>query len=179
MSARDLAALIKLGLPSEAHGRGRVFDPLAVRQWLESQGLVHEAPGQSKFTPDRRARILAAARAGQWRSTAATAGGIDYATLKRWLNRAASEPAYAEFRRELLEAERAAELDALAGIRSAGRDDWRALAWYLERRHAKRWAKREHLTTRLHLAGQTPGDQETLLAEIEAQLTAAESDPDT
>jgi hypothetical protein len=43
LSQRRLAALLKAGLPCTGRGRGREFDPLAVRAWLTAQGLV-ESP---------------------------------------------------------------------------------------------------------------------------------------
>jgi hypothetical protein len=90
-------------------------------------------------------RILKALRAGAHRDMAAHYAGIDRSTLYRWLERGAgSEPgeeAYQEFRAAVEQAESESELRDLTFIGQAGRHDWRAAAWRLERRHRARWAR--------------------------------------
>lgn len=65
-------------------------------------------PTPSKFTQNRKERILQVLRAGGSRRQAALAGEIDQTTLGRWLERgrsSAPDGRWARFRREVLEAE--------------------------------------------------------------------------
>jgi hypothetical protein len=42
---------------------------------------------------------------------------------------------------EIVRAEAEAEMNALDSIQAAARDDWKAAAWYMERRFPQRWGK--------------------------------------
>jgi hypothetical protein len=54
------------------------------------------------------------------------------------------DPVYKEFSDAVDEAQAQAVTDALTDIREAGREDWRASAWFLERRSQK-WNKNMEL----------------------------------
>jgi transposase len=54
-----------------------------------------------------------------------------------------AEPRYREFCKAVLRASADAEVFATATIRRHMKDDWRAAAWYLERRYPQRWRRRE------------------------------------
>ncbi len=121
---------------------------------------------------------MAAARDGHYRSTCARAGGIDYATLKRWFKRAKDDPAFARFEQDFLQAEHEGEIAALAAIKGAGAADWRAWAWYLERRYPDRWGRREHLTAKIAAGDAPPGTRNDILARIEAEIAKREQQTD-
>lgn len=95
-----------------------------------------------KLTPEVHERICALVRAGNFRETASAAAGIDARTLRNWLRRGAEgEEPFATFSTDLDEAETVAEARNVAIIGAAAKDDWRAAAWWLERKASARWAK--------------------------------------
>jgi transposase len=101
----------------------------------------------TKLTPEIRQRIVTAIRAGNYAEPAARSAGISPATYYRWLKRGEKAPPgiYREFLEEVRRAESEAEVHAVAVIRKAMGDDWRAAAHYLERRYPDRWRRRESL----------------------------------
>lgn len=98
-------------------------------------------PNRRKLTPETRDRILALIKAGNYRETAAAAVGIRGDTLREWLRRGAREEGtiYSDFAELMDQAEAEAEARDVALIGKAGQEDWRALAWRLERRGKERW----------------------------------------
>lgn len=95
------------------------------------------AKGQraQKYEPERVARILAALRVGGTFAQAAACGGISVDTFARWRTR------YPAFGDAAERAAAAAEIHALAVISAASATDWRAAAWWLERRHPERYGR--------------------------------------
>lgn len=97
-----------------------------------------------KLTPDRAARIIAYVRAGSYKGVAARACGIDYSTLKRWVERGSEANApklYREFALGLAEADALDEIGLVGGIHVAALDPkhWQAAAWLLSRKHPDRY----------------------------------------
>ena len=93
-------------------------------------------PNRSKFTTERRARIVERLSAGASRRTAAAAVGIDHVTLLRWLRRgetAHPEGRWAEFLRDVREAEARPKMRALASAYRGMADDPDLALRYLER----------------------------------------------
>ncbi len=93
-------------------------------------------PGRpSKLTPDVEARILNAIRCGAPNKIACAAAGIGERTFYQWEEKAESHPdsEYAQFVRKLTCARQEGITARLAIIMKAGRTDWRAAAWLLER----------------------------------------------
>lgn len=105
----------------------------------------------SKFTPQNAAQFVEIVRRGNFRENACAQIGITPQTMRSWLR--AASTGYLE-RRQLEQAERdiyiawvreldCAEAEAedlmVTALRTAGIKDWRAAAWYLERRGPKRW----------------------------------------
>lgn len=93
-----------------------------------------------KFTVELGKRFCEIVRRGNFRETACAEIGITPPTMRRWL-RMASE-GHEELRawvRDLDAAEAEAEDVMVVAIRRAAIKDWRAAAWYLERRGPKRW----------------------------------------
>lgn len=116
--------------------------------------------GTTKLTPEREQRIVQLLKAGQHRSTVCHAVGIGERTLRTWLARAdEGDERWTEFARRVREAEAECETRAIVAIQVKGKDDWRAMAWWLERRFPLRW-------------GETRGAQAKLDAEREGMLEA-------
>jgi hypothetical protein len=98
----------------------------------------------TKLTPSCQDRIIQALRAGNHREPAARAAGIAPSTFYAWLERGAADPPdspYAGFAEAVQRAEAEAEVYAVAVIRQAMSEDWRAAVSYLERRHPGRWRR--------------------------------------
>lgn len=93
------------------------------------------AKGQraQKHTPECEAHILAALRAGATYETAAACGGVSADTLARWRRR------YPAFGDAATRAQATAEVHLLAQVSAA--KDWRAAAWWLERRYPERYGR--------------------------------------
>jgi hypothetical protein len=113
----------------------------------------------SKLTPDVHAVIVAAVSAGAYWTVAAEAAGISVDTLTRWRERGAEdvengvESAYALLCGALTRAQADAELRMLRLIEAHAIEDWRAAAWYLERRAPERWSRRDKVDqTITHIA---------------------------
>jgi predicted transcriptional regulator len=136
----------------------------------------------TKLTPEVAERIVNAIRAGNYAEQAARAAGISPATYYRWLKRGEREAGgiYHDFYEAVRSAEAEAEVYAVAIIRKAMGDDWRAAAHYLERRHPQRWRRhetREHTgearVTTEHLADPKTREE---LREIARRITGAGPD---
>ena len=126
-------------------------------------------PGRpTKHTPERELLLLEALRAGNTRKAASAAAGIHQDTMLDWVN---ADPAFSD---QCVRAEMEAERAAVGRIREAGRGhelirrdettttrkngdvvtrvqeewsqpQWLAEAWWLERKNAEEWGKREPL----------------------------------
>ncbi len=95
-----------------------------------------------RLTPDLGNRIISLVRRGAHRETACASAGVTRRTLEMWLERAKGGPhstRYKRFAEALDKAEAETESVAVSAIIVAGKQDWRALAWVLERRGAQRW----------------------------------------
>jgi transposase len=99
----------------------------------------------TKLTPETRDRILQALRAGNHAEAACRAAGIATSTSYSWLDRGEREPdaLYGAFAEAVRRAEAEAEVHAVAVVRRAMADDWRAALAYLERRHPARWRRQQ------------------------------------
>jgi len=98
-------------------------------------------------TPERTKRISDFIRAGNYAEVACRVGGISEATYYNWLKRGDSgESPYTEFLEAIKEAEAEAEARNIALIqRAAQNGTWQAAAWYLERKHGKRWGRKSEV----------------------------------
>lgn len=99
----------------------------------------------TKLTSELQTRIVQAIRAGNYADAAARSAGISPSTYYRWLERGerAASGAHREFRDAVKRAEADAEVHAVAIVRKAMAEDWRAAMAYLERRYPERWRRRE------------------------------------
>jgi hypothetical protein len=97
-------------------------------------------PNRRVNRADALARVEAALRAGVSRRAAAAIGGIDHATLYRWLEHSDAVT------QRVQTAEAQAELQAVVCINRAIQNGaWRAAVAWLERRHAQDWRLRTTL----------------------------------
>ena len=95
-------------------------------------------PGRpTKYTPDRVKRIIDTLRSGNYRCVAAAYGGISHETFSQWMDQ------YPEFSDAVIEAETAAEVEAVELIRS-GHPKY-VLEW-LSRKNPDRWGRKDHVT---------------------------------
>lgn len=97
----------------------------------------------SKFTIERRKRILEALRQGNTRKVAVALAAINYDTFCEWLRQ------YPEFSEQIKNAEAEAELASVKIIRKAAITTWQAAAWWLERRRPEEWATSHVVRVRL------------------------------
>lgn len=106
-----------------------------------------------KFTPDIALKIITyLGGSGCCLETAAAAAGINKCTLHEWLRLAErSKPGddskgteeLRAWKKQLDEAECMTEMRAAQGIMDAGHTDWKAWAWFLERRYPQRWGRKD------------------------------------
>lgn len=94
---------------------------------------------QSKLTPARQALAVEAIEAGVTYADAAACAGIAESTWHMWMKRS---PA---FREAIAAASARVELRCLQIINEAMVKDWRAAAWFLERRFPERWGNRQQV----------------------------------
>jgi transposase len=104
----------------------------------------------TKLTADTQAKIVEAIRAGNYLETAAAYAGVNKASLHRWLKdgRNGKSLAAKRFCDSVEAALASAEVAAVAGITAAGKTQWQALAWRLERMHQHRWGRKDRVETR-------------------------------
>ena len=114
----------------------------------------------TKFTEETRKKILWALRLGNYRKTAAEYAGISERTLGDWLYKGAEGETteYAAFHKDVLEAEQAAEVRALGVIQQAANRDWKAAAWFLERKFPERYCTRAAIFLAKRLDIDDPAD---------------------
>ena len=100
---------------------------------------------KSKLTPVIQQRICEAITAGNYNHVAAQAAGIGETSFYRWM--AQGEEAQSGTKRAfwvaVKNAEAEAEIRNVGIIESAAPETWQAAAWWLERKHNDRWARKE------------------------------------
>lgn len=102
-----------------------------------------------KFSEPRIHAILAGLQQGNTRRASAEAAGVSSRTLQRWLQRGRDSKTgkYVELLRRVEAAECKAETAMVKSIvQAASEGDWRAAAWWLERRVPQDFAKRQRLS---------------------------------
>lgn len=114
--------------------------------------------GWTKLTPEREARLVQLLKAGQDRHAACASVGLCARTLRNWLAKGEEgDERWSEFARKVREAEAECETRAVVQIQIAGKKDWRALAWWLERRFPLRWSDAKGAQAQLQ------GERESML----------------
>lgn len=94
----------------------------------------------------KRAALIAALETGHTRRAASQLAGINHTTLYAWI---AADPTFSN---AVSLAEAKAEEYYLDCIRQAAREDWRAGAWYMERRRAEDYARKDTVTVLARMA---------------------------
>jgi hypothetical protein len=118
-----------------------------------------------KKSPQRIGIIVAALKAGNSRATAAKLAGISRSRLYYWLQHDAA------FKQAVRLAEAEREAKDIVQITEAGKLDWRAIAWLLERRNRADWGRKEDVTLNLRDLQNLTDAQ---LLELEARITEGE-----
>lgn len=118
--------------------------------------MKRRGPGRPpKLSDEVVEKLCQALSAGNYRNVAAEWAGISARVLREWMRRGKEQKAgpFRDFRRRVLEAEKAAEIRAVGLIMKAAQDDPRHAEWWLERKFNDRWGRKD--TTRLS-GGATP-----------------------
>ena len=100
---------------------------------------------KTKLTKELIAEAEKLLRAGNYACVVAEHLGIGETTWYAWIERGEKEKRglFREFRESIKRAESTAEIGAVAGVLTAGRDgNWQALAWFLERKYPSRYGRR-------------------------------------
>lgn len=133
----------------------------------------------SQLTPQVQQIIVDHLRVGAYQQTAAAAVGVPSETIsewKRWGRRdiADGKPdtIYARLWQAVCQAEAEAEFRALLNIRKAGQEDWKAEAWFMERRYPERWGMRASFTVE-SAALEGPVDAEFVMSGKAAEVVDA------
>ena len=144
-------------------------------------------PGpETTLTEDIIVKVCSHLRKHGFRETAIAMAGVSKFTVRNWIRQGARdvregrESIFADFCNRMDAAEIEAESELIDGIQKRGLEpflkssgekgdsfespDWKALAWIAERRGAKRWGIKKHLTVAIDK------DREKLLALAEKTL---------
>jgi len=125
----------------------------------------------TKLTPETQREFLSALRSGCTRKDAARYVGVHPDSIYLWLKRGSepeAEDPYREFFRLVNRAERSVKIRALGIIQQAQEGDWKAAAWWLERKHPEEFGRRD----RLRVDGHTSVNAKVTLAEdVEIAMT--------
>ena len=108
-----------------------------------------------KATPERLEKLATMLADGHWRTAACAAAGIDDKTLRNWIKSDEEGKAGYEGIASLIRAaETKAESVSLKIIRTAETpqetDDWKAHAWWLQRRFPDRYGDKSHHVVETH-----------------------------
>lgn len=102
-------------------------------------------PAELKLTDDLQNQFFSLLEEGQDPTVAADMCGIAYSTLWRWKKKGENAPdlePWASFSRRWNAAFAAAEAAHVERISRHSASDWRASAWYLEKRRSERYANK-------------------------------------
>ncbi|MBD2076215.1 hypothetical protein H6F86_20510 [Phormidium sp. FACHB-592] len=101
----------------------------------------------SKLTPAVREKLVQALLAGNYIEPSCAYAGVSYVSVRNWMNKGeqATSGEFRDFYSAVTNAIAQAEISTAAHIKGAGKDDWRASAWLLERRHPDRWSNTQRV----------------------------------
>lgn len=102
----------------------------------------------TKFNDDVASRIINAVKAGNYLEAAAAFAGISKGTLYDWMRTGTRSKAgkLKAFSDAVEQAMGEAEVRHVLKISEAAKNDWKAAAWHLERKHHKRWGRKDSTT---------------------------------
>lgn len=126
-------------------------------------------PAVSKFSPALAEQIVASVRAGNFRTTAAGAAGIDQKTLREWVHKGDKQRdghPLKEFGKALRKAEKHAQATMVMRINKAGAEDWKAIAWILERLNPRKYG--------LKVRVEVEREMDEMLGKLQRHLPPAE-----
>lgn len=146
----------------------------------------------TKFTPERREKIIQLIKAGNYLETATQAAGIDYSTFRNWMNRGEDalqrqsdgdkltkvEKEFVDFVEHIQKAEAEAEARNLMIINKAASDSWQAAAWYLERKHHDRWGRKDRVQADVNHSGEVKNDVSLSLQSLSVEELRRLANPD-
>lgn len=91
------------------------------------------------------AKLLQALRGGNFREVACEWAGIPERTFRAWMQEgeAGAPQSSVDFCRQVMEAEKAAEIRNVAFVMKAAEEDPKHAEWWLERKHPERWGRKE------------------------------------
>lgn len=114
------------------------------KQILAEYDKKNKGGRPTKLTEEVETKIVAAVRGGNYIETAAAFAGIDKVTFYDWMKQGAAgkSPEMVKFSNSIKKALAESEVIPLSRIAEAGRSNWQAEAWRLERRFPERWAKK-------------------------------------
>jgi hypothetical protein len=131
----------------------------------------------TKFTRDLADKICDSVRMGNFKETASVAAGVDPRTMRNWVLRGArGEEPFASFVGQLEAAEARSEEKDVLRIGLAGKDDWKALAWRLERKSPKKWGFRVRVEVREELEAFLDRLSHQLPPDVYEQVLSAATD---
>jgi hypothetical protein len=98
-------------------------------------------------------QIIESVQAGNALSVAASAAGVQSATMRSWLERGAMQKSgiYHDFRLAVEEAGFQSEERLVGIIANSALERWDAAAWLLERKWPARWGQRVQVTVEMEL----------------------------
>ncbi len=115
------------------------------------------------FSPELGAKIVDAVRKGNFIETAAKLYGVYPDTVRDWLYQGAKgREEYAAFALEVQKATAESETSAQDIVRMHGLGDFKAAAWWLERRFPGRWA--------LNIRAEVTKELKAVMARLESRL---------
>lgn len=100
----------------------------------------------NKCTPEVLTKFLEALRLGCYRDDAARYAGIHPSTASRWIKDGEdpmAEECYREFHKRVLAEEARVAMRASGIILKAADHDWKAAAWWLERKRPDQWGRKD------------------------------------
>lgn len=104
----------------------------------------------TKLTPEAQRRICEALAGGNTRADAAHYAGIDARSFYYWMRKGAKakKGKYVQFFRAVRKAEADCAVRCAARIQHATGEDWRAAAWWLERRRHQQFGNKDTTTVK-------------------------------
>jgi len=108
------------------------------------------------LTAEVQRKVCDAISGGNYKMIAAQWAGISIKAFLSWMKRGKEEESgiYHDFRLAVLEAERAAEIRAVALVMKAAEQDPKHAQWWLERKCHRRWCRKD----RYQISGTKDGD---------------------
>ena len=112
----------------------------------------------TKLTKKLAEQLTDLIREGNYMETACAYVGVDSSTVRKWTKRGIrerermektgdavipNEKIYFDFSKLLEKANAESEMNRIENIKRLSIEDWKASAWFLERRFPQRWAKKE------------------------------------